>query len=139
MSITEMHYNEKNQSLEIMIKLFTDDIEKALESKIEKPIFLGTEKEANQTDSIMEAYLRKHFILKEGDEIMEYDYLGKEVDRDYTWLYIEVEKFSTDLDHEIKHALLTDQFEDQKNQVNYYLNGKVETLDLHVGKLWGTF
>jgi hypothetical protein len=73
MSITEMRYNEKNKSLEVTIKLFTDDIEKALESKSDSALFLGTEKEASQTDQLMEAYLREHFSLKQNEETMQYD------------------------------------------------------------------
>lgn len=139
MSITEMRYNEKNKSLEVTIKLFTDDIEKALESKSDSALFLGTEKEASQTDQLMEAYLKEHFSIKQNEEEMYYDYLGKEVDRDYTWLYIEVQNFSPDQKHELKHSMLTDLFEDQKNQINYYFNEKVHTLNLHRGKLRGTF
>ncbi|MEQ8910111.1 MAG: hypothetical protein RIC95_13020 [Vicingaceae bacterium] len=139
MSITEMNYNQEHGSLEIIIKLFTDDIEKALESEIDYALFLGTDKEATQTDSLLELYLKKQFSLKENGNSMSIDFLGKEAERDYTWLYIEVPNFNPKAGHSLKHAMLTEVFEDQKNQVNYYYQNEVTTLNLRKGQLWAKF
>lgn len=139
MSITDMYYNEEQGSLEIIIKLFTDDLEEVIEENTNYKLFLGTEKEIVKTDSLLKVYFLNQFQLLENEESMQLDFLGKEAERDYTRLYIEVPNFNPSAKHKIKHAMLTEYFENQKNQINYSHFNQVTTLNLHKGKLWAEF
>lgn len=131
MSITEMHYNENNGYLEIIIKLFTDDIEKALEQKSDSSIFLGSPKESPQANALLKNYIQKHFTLKTGEQYLDIRFLGKEVDKDYTWAYLEVKDFDPEKKYSLKNSILIDLFDSQLNRVNYYYKEKTHSLNLH--------
>lgn len=139
MSITEMYYNEQLKSLEIIVKLFTDDIEKALEEKVDYKVFLGSKQEHELTDSLLRSYFNDHVEITENDKSLELEFLGKEVDQDYTWLYIEVPNFKANQKHKLKQTLLMDVFEEQKNQVNYKYQDQITTLDFLKTKTWCEF
>lgn len=139
MSITEMQYNEESGYLEIIIKLFTDDIEKALEQKSDSSLFLGTPKESPQINKLLEDYLHKHFTLKTEDKILEINFLGKEVDKDYTWAYLEVKDFNPKNKYTLKNSILIDLFDSQANRVNYYYKEKTHSINLHKDQLSGQF
>ncbi len=139
MSITEMQYNENNGYLEIIIKLFTDDIEKALEQQSDSSIFLGTPKESSQADELLQNYLQKNFTLKTGQQALDIRFLGKEVDKDYTWAYLEVKDFKPDEKYTIKNSILINLFDSQANRVNYYYKDKTHSLNFHKDQRSGQF
>src|SRR5690554_2872150 len=138
MSITEMQYNEESSYLEIIIKLFTDDIEKALEQNADSSIFLGTPKESPLTDDLLQDYLKKHFSIKNEQKVT-INFLGKEVDKNYTWVYLEVPNFNPEIEYEIKNSLLIDLFDTQANRINYYYKEETHSLNLHKDQLSGHF
>jgi hypothetical protein len=139
MSLTEMQYNAKTGSLEIMIKLFTDDIEKAVEKNIDYGLFLGTEKEHPTTDSLMEDYFRRHFKITTDNNPIKLTFLGKEAERDYTWFYVEVPDFKPTNSHNLTNTMLIRTFDQQSNKVNYYHNGETTSLSLHKDRTSGSF
>ncbi|MEX2380633.1 MAG: DUF6702 family protein [Vicingaceae bacterium] len=139
MSITEMNYNEESGYLEIIIKLFTDDIEKALEQKSDSSVFLGTPKESPQANELLKNYLQKHFTLKAGEEALDISFLGKEVDKDYTWAYLEVKDFNPEKKYNIKNSILIDLFDSQANRINYYYKDETHSLNLHKDQKSGQF
>jgi hypothetical protein len=139
MSITEMNYNEENGYLEIIIKLFTDDIEKALKLKSDSSIFLGTPKESLQANKLLENYLQKHFTLKTAEQTLDISFLGKEVDKDYTWAYLEIKDFKPNDKYTIKNSILIDLFDSQANRINYYYGDETKSINLHKDQISGQF
>jgi hypothetical protein len=130
MSVTDMEYNEESKSLEIIIQFFTDDLEKALEQGRER-VFLGTEKETEEVNLLIEKYLNRHFRLQRKNSPIPYTFLGKEASIDYTWVYLEVENFDATKDFVLENNLLTELFEEQSNQVNYLKDGLSRSITLH--------
>jgi hypothetical protein len=131
MSITEINYNAQTDKLEVIIKLFTDDLEVALREGSEKKLYLGTEKEASSSDSLMADYVSRHFILNAGKQPLPYDFLGKEYDQDYTWLYLEYELDTSLKDLFLRNSLLMAAFPEQVNKVNYRLHHATGSVSLH--------
>lgn len=130
MSVTDMEYNEESKSLEIIIQFFTDDLEKALEQGRER-VFLGTEKESEEVNLLIEKYLNRHFRLQRKNAPIPYTFLGKEASIDYTWVYLEVENFDASKEFVVENKLLTELFEEQSNQVNYLKDGLSRSVTLH--------
>lgn len=124
-SITDIRYNANNESLEITFKIFTDDFEKALETVNGERIFIGTDKEHKETDAFIEKYLKKSFSVSVDNRGYDLVYIGKEVEIDMTYCYIEVLGVNNIEEIEVTSTLLTDVFDGQKNIV-HIKKGKIK-------------
>ena len=119
LSKSMMEYNEQEKALQISMHIFLDDLEDALRLEGNDQLFLCTEKEAPEAEGYMEAYLRKHFLITVNGEVKSYNFLGKEPSEDFqaAWCYIEIENIEELKELTIKHDLLMEVFDDQKNVV----------------------
>ena len=138
MSVTDIEYNQKNKTLEIAIQMFTDDLEEALEETISEQIQLGMEDEHTKTDIYIQNYLSKNFKLSIDKTSLTYDFIGKEVDLNDTYCYIEVLNIETLNTLTITNKVLIDTFTGQKNMVNVKKGKKTKALLLKGHKTSGT-
>jgi hypothetical protein len=132
MSITDMEYNPENKSLQIVMKLFADDIEAVLENENNVRIILGSEKEHPKTDEYLTKYIGTHFFIEQSRGSKQISFVGKEVDKDYTWVYLEVENFKVKDETLISNSMLLDYFSEQTNKVNY--NNTIKTISFTLFK-----
>jgi len=131
-SVCQIDFNTKTARLEIAIKTFTDDFERALEEVSKKRLHLGTSREFNGTFEIIKKYLEDHFEIQLNDSPVDLIYLGKEVEIDVTWCYIESTRISLPNDHsnsqpvtqlptgkiKVTNRILFETFENQSNIVH---------------------
>jgi hypothetical protein len=128
-SLVQMDYNEKNSSLEITMKIFTDDLENALKVKSGLLLKLGTPNELPETDSVLSTYISDNFVLNSNGEEIKYQYLGKETELDVTWCYLEVSGILSIEKIEITDKMLTELFDSQSNLIKIkYRNRELATL-----------
>jgi hypothetical protein len=123
-SVMQIDHNEKNKSLEITVRLFTDDLCTALENNGASKMELGTEAEPPAANEYIEGYLRQHISLSVNGKPVEYKYLGKEAQLDATWCYLEVEKVGNVKKLEVENSIMLAEFEDQTNLVNLNIKGR---------------
>lgn len=123
-SVIQIDHNEKNKSLEITVRLFTDDLCLALENSGAPKMELGTQSEPPSANEYIESYLKEHFSLTVNGKKAEYNYLGKEAQLDATWCYLEVEKVSNVRKLEVENSIMLHEFDDQTNLVNLNIKGK---------------
>ncbi|MBO9637132.1 MAG: hypothetical protein J7576_03105 [Siphonobacter aquaeclarae] len=116
-SLTEMRYNARTGNFEVEIKLFTDDLETALNKGNKGPKIHIQDNDKN--DRLVEAYVRKHFKWSNPQGALRpYQYVGKQNELDATWVFLEL-PFSGPLPGcKIQQSALTDVFDDQQNIVN---------------------
>jgi len=119
MSQINMWYNFDTFSLEIIIDLFVDDLEKEIEISHGKKLFIGTAKEHPDADSLIFSYIKDHFTLSQQDTLSPMSYVGKELKTEQLLVYIESKNFKDDQPLEVKVDLLTEVFEEQVNRINY--------------------
>ncbi len=128
-SITQVQYNEDTDAIEVSMKLFTDDLEKALEARTTERLYLNTEKENKKADLLLREYLKRHFKITVDDKEHEINFLGKEYEDDATWCYIEVKNIGGKLEKiNIQNSTLTDTFDGQANLVHCSYKGKKKSL-----------
>lgn len=134
-SVTNIDYSEKDQSLQIISRIFIDDMEAVLEARYGIDPALATEAESPQADAYIERYLRSKFSVSVNGNRHEYLFLGKRFDKDLLVCYIEVEGVpqATLKSVEIDIALLTDLFEDQRNLVHFNVLGTKKSFVLTSG------
>ncbi len=117
-SLTEMNFNSKTQSLEMTVRVFTDDLELAL-TTINNGKAVKIKPEDYSTDALTLKYLRKHLaFVSPSKEVITYDFIGKEVELDATWLYVEVPAATNLQGYSIFNSIMTELFDDQTNLLN---------------------
>ncbi|MDX1941072.1 MAG: DUF6702 family protein [Saprospiraceae bacterium] len=132
-AISEIHYSKENKSLQVMHKIFMDDLEdhiKKIESARGKTIalHLGSEKESSEADAYIETYIKEHFNIKVDGKTLIGKYLGKEYETDAVWMYVEIENVVQPKQIEVMDAFLMDFHSDQSNFVHFNIGGQKKSL-----------
>ncbi len=132
-SLCEIEYVEEQQSLQIALGMFIDDLEFTLNRNHDKILYLATPDEAPNIDEYYKEYLNKHFKILVNHSDESYEYIGKEYDNDVVRFYLEVTNVEQLNSLEIINTALFRDFEDQQNIVKikmkkfhktFYLNRK---------------
>ena len=122
-SLCKIDHNPETNALEITMKIFSDDLEYGI-TGVQKFYGLGTEKEPAGADSLIFSYILENFkVVIDGDPIKPV-YIGKEVELDVTWIYVEIENVPGFKEIEITNHMLTEVLQDQVNIINVNYTGK---------------
>ncbi len=119
-SLTELRYNSQTERFEVSMRIFPDDLDRALMERSGIHTQVATELEHEKADSLLKTYLLESFTLQVDDVEIAFNYLGKEAEADAVWCYLESTRVSTPLGLSIRHELLTEIFPDQVNIVQVY-------------------
>lgn len=125
LSLTEINHNSDKKSLEIAVKLFTDDLTIALkQAGAPAKMELGTEAEPPQANELIENYLKQHFQLTVNGKQAVILYLGKEAELDATWCFLEVKNVAKVQSLEVQNSCMIEAFDDETNMINLNINGR---------------
>ena len=136
-SISSFDCKKNTSTIEITMKLFTDDIEYALRSLENSDLVLDSKANLHDIDSLIFSYIKMNLILSLNNKKTELLWIGKEIDNDITWCYLEIENIDKLFELKIKNSLFFSFFDDQLNICHFYCNDKPETLMFHNGKELG--
>lgn len=124
-SIAQVDYNAETKSLEISLKLITEDIEFVIEGQGAERLNLGEENELVKADEYIKEYILKNFLLSVNDHPTSMEYLGKEVEDGSTWCYIEIKNVGEAISSVgIKNTIFIEAFHNEANRVNLNIKGK---------------
>jgi hypothetical protein len=124
-SVTQMQYNPQEKAFEISIRIFTDDLEKALAKEVGKTVDLSSKA---KNDPLLEKYIRAHFTyLNPQRQVKPFNYVGHEVEDDANWLYLEMPYDETFQGGVMRQNVLMELFDDQVNMVNVQYKGQKKT------------
>jgi hypothetical protein len=125
-SLTQIDHNAKGKTLEVSVRIFTDDLENVLSLENKGQRFRIEDGDKN--DAVVERYLRKVFkITNAKGKIWPYTYIGKENEADATWAYIEIPLTEAPTGCKLQQQVLLDVFDDQVNIVNVTYQGEKKT------------
>lgn len=117
-SITKIEYASEKKSLQIITKIFTDDIEDALQQRYNPSVSLGTKKETAEYRALLKKYILQKLNLKVNGKEVTLNYLGQEYESDMVISYIEVTGVTDIKDIEIENKLLMEIFPEQQNIIH---------------------
>lgn len=129
-SLTKIEYNKKEGSLQITMKLFTDDMELVLNKHYDKVLEIGTRFEKENSDKYIESYLKQNFDIVIDGVLLDYHYLGKEFEKDALFVYLEIKDIKTIHQIEIRAAQLIEEFPEQENIIKVNINKQRKSLFL---------
>ncbi len=120
-SLTEIRYNEHSMRMEVSMRIFPDDLDRALQDRYGVETHLASSLEPPHADSLVGAYLRRHFSLFLNGREVGFSYLGKEPESDAIWCYLESEPLGANPSVLlIRNNILMEQFDDQVNIIQVY-------------------
>ena len=117
LSLTQIIFKEEQKSVQIIINVFMDDIELALNKDYNIDLQLTTKKELKDNDVYFEKYLKEKLQFKINGESKDYNYLGKEYDGDLVFFYLEIENIASITNIEVTNKILTFHFPTQQNLI----------------------
>ncbi|MXZ73907.1 MAG: hypothetical protein F4207_02100 [Gemmatimonadetes bacterium] len=127
-SVCQVDHNPDTGALEMSFRIFMDDLELALESMGTERLHLGTERETEKADLYIGRYLARHVVIEINGRRASIAFLGKEVDPDAIWCYVEVKNIPVLESMTMTNTLLLETYEDQVNLVHVSANGQKKSL-----------
>lgn len=124
-SNTEMVYQLDSSQLQITMRMFVDDVERALMVDRTTPLNLGDDSESPLADSLLQVYMQSHFQLSQNGHPLEVEWIGFEVEGyDLIWAYLEVPYLLPPNTLTVKNTVLFELFEEQVNEISLELRDK---------------
>ncbi|MCW5521138.1 hypothetical protein J1N09_14915 [Aureitalea sp. L0-47] len=129
-SITKIEYVKEKQSLQIISKIFVDDLEDALQERYDKSLSLNTPKETDKEEMFLKEYLNKKIEIAINGNPVTLNYIGREYDIDIVKVYLEVTDVSEIKTLEVSNEILMEMFEEQQNIIHFKSGDKRRSLVL---------
>lgn len=130
-TITHGEVNPKTETLQVYMKVFTDDLEDCIAASTKRQLKLARPDVNPKADSIITHYILSHFSVKTNEQKLNFRYIGKEIEQDIVFIYLEVPIKPTVKQLSVTNTLFFDTFDDQSNIVNMEVRGEVESAFLN--------
>lgn len=115
-SILTIRHKPETKTLDLTWRMTAHDIEHALASRGE--LKLGSDKEHPKADSLLNRYFMEHLVLMKERTQLQWKWVGKELDGETLYCYLQVEGVATPNDLLVSNSLLQDVFAEQQNLVH---------------------
>ena len=125
-SVTNVDYSEKDKAVQIITRIFVNDMNAVLTERYGVETKLGTDRENKVDSEYLEKYLRAKFVVEINGKTVPYNFIGKKYDTDMIILYLEVPKIELkNLSNiAVENEILTDLYDEQQNVVHFKIDGK---------------
>lgn len=124
LSLTQIEYKNESKSIQIIINVFMDDIETALNKEYSIDLQLTNQNELESNDVYFKKYLEKNLYFKVDNTSSSFNYIGKEYDGDLVYFYLEIENVNSVEAIEVVNTILIDYFPEQQNLIKSKVNKK---------------
>ena len=131
-SITELRYNAAKKQLELSVKVFTDDFEKALSQG--QPVHISLSQSGPRPLQLATAYLQRTLLVSTaGGKPLPLQVLGMQAENDGYWFYCKVPLPGPLPSVQLRQTVLLDAFSDQMNIVNIEAGSKKQSALFRAG------
>lgn len=124
LSLTQIEYKKESQSLQIIINVFMDDIEIALNKDYSIDLQLTTKQELKDADEYFTKYLTEKLNFTVNNQNVKFKYIGKEYEGDLVYFYLEIDNIKNPTSLEVENKILLKHFEEQQNVVKMKVGKK---------------
>ena len=123
MGVTELTYDAPKKTLNVSVKLFTNDLEAALRKTSGKPVDLLNPKNKVELDSMLFTYIKSRLQIVVNLKNVSLHYIGHEKEEESIWTYLQIEKITLPKQLKVSTKLLYDYLPQQINIVHADING----------------
>lgn len=130
-SVTEIEYDEQEKELEIVSRIFTDDLETAIRATAKLPeLDLLNPQTGQTTEALVKQYVLARIRITLDGKEQKLNFLGIEKDSDAITAYIQVSQVKRWKTIQVENSVIHETYNDQSNIVHVTLNGIVRSLRL---------
>ncbi|RKF03752.1 hypothetical protein C8N26_1379 [Tenacibaculum lutimaris] len=129
-ALTEIEYKEDSKSIQMIMNVFMDDIELAINKDYNTNLQIASKNQLVNIDDYFYKYLQQHFKVIINNKETSYKFIGKEYDGDIVYFYLEIENVSLPKSIKIENNILVEHFPDQQNLIKATVNKKRKSLFL---------
>jgi len=123
-SVTLVEYVKEKQSVQIITRIFIDDLEDLLRQRYDENITLNTSKEEQSIDVYIGKYLKSKMQVNINGTPVSFTFIGKEYEDDIVYCYMEISDVSSIDSFKITNQILFEVFNEQQNIVRTNINSK---------------
>jgi hypothetical protein len=128
-SMTEIEWKPAEKKFEIAVRIFTDDLEKALAADCRCKTDLASNANEAVMNKLLADYIVRHLRISKGKESAKLIFLGREKEDESTWSYFEAScDYSGAM--EVENKLLYSTQEKQVNLIRFRKPGSDNTIQL---------
>lgn len=138
-SIIEMNQNPKDKTVEISVRIFTDDFEATLKKYSREKVDLLNPKEKIAMDKLINNYICSRLKVKIDGSNELLHFLGYEQQKESIWCYFEIENISSLKKVDVNCNLLYDYQEKQMNIFHVKAKGVEKSYKLDNPKTYAVF
>jgi len=121
-SVTQVDFIENKKRVEITTRIFIDDLEKALEKKSSKKVYLATKDEVPEAKDLIKSYLSQKITASINQKPVSIILLGTEIENDVLICYLKIDFSEKITTFELYNNVLTEIYSDQQNLVHTNIN-----------------
>lgn len=130
-SVTEIEFDRKAKALEIMMRVFIDDLELTLRNSTgNAQLDILHPPKDTSLDELMESYLKQHFTISLDDRRTNIHYLGHEREGEAFIFFIEATDVADWKSITIRNDIIMSTYDDQSNIVHVYVDDRVKSIRL---------
>lgn len=137
LSVTDIAYDQDEKSVQMITRLFYDDLEAVLQERYDETIVVDATANQEKLDVYLNKYLQKKLVITINGEEREFQFLGKEYEDDYVVCYMEITDVESVNAFAVDNQLLMDLFPDQKNMVHTTIGNNKKSFLLTMGNAKG--
>jgi hypothetical protein len=138
-SVIEINHNAKEASVEISVRVFTEDFEKTLQKYTTTHLDILKPPDNAFLEKQISQYLSQKIKLKVNGQPVTLNYLGHEVQKESVWSYFEVPKITAVNKLEVDCSLLYDFEKAQSNIIHVKSKGEDKSYKLDYPKTGAVF
>lgn len=139
-SVTDIVYDEKDKELEIVMRIFIDDLELSIRNKKKNSeLDLLSPKGAQDTDALVAEYLQEHLKISLDGKPQTTKFLGSEIEELALVCYVQVSNVKKWNNIEVRNDIIMETHDDQSNLVHVTVREKVLSMRLTKEKPVGKF
>lgn len=130
-SVTEIEHNATNRSLEVISRIYIDDLELSIRSRTgNETLDLLNPGNGLTTDNLVKDYLAEHLRITVDGKVARLNYLAHEIDDAAMVCYLEIEGVKKLKNVEVTNSVIQETHADQSNLVHVTYQGTVKSLRL---------
>jgi len=136
LSKCEINYDTQDEALEIILHVFTDDLELAVLTRDSVKLKLYSDHEHKDADAILVDYLSDQLTCDVDGQPLLWEWLGRESSEDLmsSLIYLEIPLKGSPTEIMVNYPLLMETYDDQKNLLQCRRDGKAAGYELLQGK-----
>jgi len=129
-SVTEIKHNTSSKQLEVSVRVFFDDFEKALEKKAKTNVNILKPADRQEMNKRIADYINTHLIIQANGKQVNLKFIGYEIEEDAAWCYFESSKMEDIKEIKIMNDILFNEHPTQTNMLHVIVAGKRKSTKL---------